>query len=110
MAHWTITDDDRDPLTGRIMVEAQRKAAARADAPEAPAEPPQRARHLTNRRGAPPPAPGAETGAKPPIGNKAIAGIVGGLVLAVALIALANQFGGAHRRPPTTQSTAGPAG
>jgi len=106
MAHHPYTEADRE-IARSIMAAAEDRAAARA---ETLVEPPP-ARRLTNRRGAPPPAPGAETGAKPPIGNKAIAGIVGGLVLAVALIALANQFGGAGRRSPAAPpTTAGPAG
>src|SRR5687768_10074336 len=108
MPHTPFTDADREIARG-IMAEAQRHAAARA---ETPTEPPQRTRRLSNRRGAPPPAMGTETRATPPISNTMIASIVGGLVLFVALFALANQFGGAHRRPTTDdrRPTTGPAG
>ncbi len=95
MANMPFTDADRE-IARNIMAQAEDRAAVAAPA-ESPAEPPQRTRTLTNRRGAAPHAADVPERAKAPIGNKVVAGVVGGLVLALALIALANQFSPASR-------------
>ena len=104
MPHTPFTDADRE-IARSVMAAAEDRAAARAETPAAPPPP---ARRLTNRRGAPPPAPGAETRARPQISGK-VASLVGGLVLALALVALASRSGPLARtdhRPPTTDHPA----
>ena len=106
MAHWTITEADRDPVTGRIMVEAEQRAAARSDAPETPTEQARRTRTLTNRRG-------AEVSAAPAsstsLGRKEIAGIVGAVLLVLIAIAVINVLPQPSPSTDKGQGTTGPA-
>jgi hypothetical protein len=98
-----ITDTDRDEH-GNIMVDAQRKAAARETPPEVPApDEPARTRRLSNRRGHAEPA-------RPAASHKQIGGILGGLLAFLVLFVLGARLLPstaplADRAAPTTATT-----
>lgn len=86
-----ITTDDRDPLTGRIMVEAEQRARARETPPEVPppdpgptragAGEPIRTRKFSNRRGQADPA-------RPATSYKSAIGPIVGILAFTILLAL----------------------
>jgi|SRR6185295_1505567 len=91
-----ITQEDRDER-GRIMIEAERRAAAQQEPP------PARARTWSNRRSAPAAVPPAD--AQPRTDRRLVAGIVGALVVVLAVIgAISFLPSPTTRRPPATNA------
>jgi len=87
-----ITDADRDPVTGRILVDPAERAA-HATAPATPAPP----RRLSNRRGQPTTAPAARS-------HRGTLGLVGGLLGGLLLIALSARWLPGAAAPPAERA------
>lgn len=98
MPRLEITEEDRDER-GRIMVEAQNRAAERETPPEAPASaPPAHARKLSNRRGQSAPALSGKS-------QKRTIGPIAGVLIAALLIGVTMRLSStpiAGRQPPAT--------